>query len=101
MKIVKRDGRKVDYDRDKIVIAISKANKEVGGKDKISRENNSIIWLSFINWINRKMSYYKRRKIFRRSIQTFISKFRKQKISLQIRYIKLFNKLDIHHRKKI
>ena len=30
MKIVKRDGRKVDYDRDKIVIAISKANKEVG-----------------------------------------------------------------------
>ena len=37
MKVVKRDGRKVEFDRDKIVIALSKANKEVGGKDKISR----------------------------------------------------------------
>ena len=43
MKIVKRDGRKVDYDRDKIVIAISKANKEVGGKDKISRGDIAFI----------------------------------------------------------
>ena len=39
MKVIKRDGRKVEYDRDKIVIAISQANKEVGGKDKISRAN--------------------------------------------------------------
>lgn len=37
MKVIKRDGRKVEYDSNKIVIAISKANKEVGGKDKISR----------------------------------------------------------------
>ena len=29
MKIIKRDGRIVEYNRDKIVIAISKANKEV------------------------------------------------------------------------
>ncbi|MDD5952221.1 MAG: anaerobic ribonucleoside-triphosphate reductase [Oscillospiraceae bacterium] len=29
MKIVKRDGRVIDYDRQKIVIAIQKANKEV------------------------------------------------------------------------
>ena len=43
MKIIKRDGRKVDYDRDKIVIAISKANKEVGGKDKISRGDIAFI----------------------------------------------------------
>ena len=43
MKIIKRDGRKVEYDSDKIVIAISQANKEVGGKDKISRANIEFI----------------------------------------------------------
>ena len=43
MKIIKRDGRKVEYDSDKIVIAISQANKEVGGKDKISRESIEFI----------------------------------------------------------
>ena len=37
MKVIKRDGREVEYDKDKIIIAISNANKEVGGKDKISR----------------------------------------------------------------
>ena len=29
MKIIKRDGRAVDYDREKIKIAVEKANKEV------------------------------------------------------------------------
>ena len=29
MKVTKRDGRIVDYDRNKIVIAIQKANAEV------------------------------------------------------------------------
>ena len=43
MKVIKRDGRKVEYDSDKIVIAISQANKEVGGKDKISRANIEFI----------------------------------------------------------
>ena len=43
MKVIKRDGRKVEYDSDKIVIAISQANKEVGGKDKISRESIEFI----------------------------------------------------------
>ena len=37
MKVIKRDGREVEYNSDKIVIAISNANKEVGGKDKVSR----------------------------------------------------------------
>ncbi len=37
MEVIKRDGRKVDFDPDKVVIAISKANRDVGGKDKISR----------------------------------------------------------------
>ena len=43
MKVIKRDGRKVEYDSDKIVIAISQANKEVSGKDKISRANITLI----------------------------------------------------------
>ena len=39
IKVIKRDGRTVDYDADKIIIAISKANKDVIGKNKISRPN--------------------------------------------------------------
>lgn len=36
MKVIKRDGRIVDYDRNKIVAAIRKANVEVDDFDKIS-----------------------------------------------------------------
>ena len=43
MKVIKRDGRKVEYDSDKIVIAISQANREVGGKDKVSRSSIEFI----------------------------------------------------------
>ena len=38
MKIVKRDGAIVDYDPQKIRIAIQKANNEVTRKDKVSKE---------------------------------------------------------------
>ena len=38
MKIVKRDGRIVDYDRKKIEIAIEKANRDVTGKEKATKE---------------------------------------------------------------
>ena len=38
MKVIKRDGRAVDYNRDKIVIAIEKANKEVRPKERANRE---------------------------------------------------------------
>ena len=38
MKIVKRDGHIVDYDPEKIKIAIGKANNEVKGKEKASKE---------------------------------------------------------------
>ena len=37
MKVIKRDGTSVDYDRSKIVIAIEKANAEVAAEDRISR----------------------------------------------------------------
>ena len=34
MKIIKRDGHIVDYEPDKIRVAINKANNEVRGKEK-------------------------------------------------------------------
>ena len=37
MIVIKRDGRKVEYDSNKIVLAISSANKDVKGKEKLSR----------------------------------------------------------------
>ncbi len=39
MKIIKRDGRIVDFDRQKIMIAIEKANEEVRGRQKASKED--------------------------------------------------------------
>ncbi|MCX4326345.1 MAG: anaerobic ribonucleoside-triphosphate reductase [Lachnospiraceae bacterium] len=38
MKVTKRDGRIVDYDRNKIVAAIQKANSEVSHYEKVSEE---------------------------------------------------------------
>lgn len=38
MKIIKRDGRVVDYDRQKISTAIEKANQEVKGREKATKE---------------------------------------------------------------
>ena len=39
MKIIKRDGRAVDYDREKIRVAIEKANKEVKQRERASKED--------------------------------------------------------------
>lgn len=39
MKVIKRDGRAVDYDRAKIQIAIEKANKEVKPRERASKED--------------------------------------------------------------
>ena len=38
MKVIKRDGRAVDYNREKISIAIEKANKEVKPRERVSKE---------------------------------------------------------------
>ena len=38
MKVIKRDGRAVEFDRQKIQIAIEKANNEVKGKEKATKE---------------------------------------------------------------
>ncbi len=53
MKIVKRDGHIVDYNREKIEIAIKKANNEVRGKEKATvQEINEII--QYIEDLNKK-----------------------------------------------
>ena len=53
MKIVKRDGHIVDYDPEKIRIAIQKANNEVRGKEKVSKEQVEEI-IEYIQDLNKK-----------------------------------------------
>ena len=43
MKVIKRDGTIVDYDRSKIVTAIENANQEVPEADRIDRESIDVI----------------------------------------------------------
>ena len=38
MKVIKRDGSVVDYDRSKIATAIGKANAEVPQEERLSQE---------------------------------------------------------------
>ena len=53
MKIVKRDGHIVDYDPEKIRIAIGKANNEVKGKEKASKDEIEEI-IKYIEELNKK-----------------------------------------------
>ncbi len=53
MKIIKRDGRVVDYDRQKISIAIEKSNKEVKEKQKASKDTIKSI-INYIEDLNKK-----------------------------------------------
>ena len=54
MKVIKRDGRIVDYDRSKIIKAIEKANNEViEEKEKASKEDIKII-TNYIEKIDKK-----------------------------------------------
>ena len=53
MKIIKRDGTIVEYDAEKIRVAIGKANNEVEGNEKVSEEEiNDII--KFIEKLKKK-----------------------------------------------
>ena len=38
MKVIKRDGRAVDYNKEKIVIAVEKANKEVKPRERVTKD---------------------------------------------------------------
>ncbi len=53
MKIVKRDGTIVEYDREKIRTAIQKANAEVKGREKISKEGIQEI-IKYIEELDKK-----------------------------------------------
>ncbi len=53
MRIIKRDGREVAYNRSKIIMAISKANAEVPEEEKISDEKIEEI-VTYIEGRNRK-----------------------------------------------
>ena len=53
MKIVKRDGHIVDYDSEKIRVAIKKANTEVRGKEKATQEEIEEI-IKYIEDLNKK-----------------------------------------------
>ena len=53
MQVIKRDGHYVDYDREKIKIAIEKANNEVSKKEKISKEDIKEI-CHYIESLNKK-----------------------------------------------
>ena len=53
MKIVKRDGHIVDYDPQKIREAIGKANSEVRGREKVSKEQIKEI-INYIEELNKK-----------------------------------------------
>ena len=53
MKIIKRDGRAVDYDREKIKVAIEKANKEVRPKERATKEDVKNI-IEYIEELNKK-----------------------------------------------
>ena len=52
MKIIKRDGTIVDYDAEKIRVAIKKANAEVSRKHKVSSEEIEEI-INYIEELNK------------------------------------------------
>ena len=53
MKVIKRDGRAVDYNKEKIVTAIEKANKEVRTKQRASKEEIKEI-INYIEELDKK-----------------------------------------------
>ncbi len=53
MKVIKRDGRAVDYDRSKIQIAIEKANQEVSSSNRASTEDIKSI-IQYIEELDKK-----------------------------------------------
>ena len=66
MKIIKRDGHIVDYEPEKIRTAISKANNEVRGRDKVNKEQIEEI-IKYIEDLNK-------RRILVEDIQDIIEK---------------------------
>ena len=55
MKVIKRDGRVVDFNREKIAIAIEKANQEVTEKERADRQDIKDI-IKYIEALDKKIS---------------------------------------------
>lgn len=53
MKVIKRDGRAVDYDREKVRIAIDKANQEVRPRERATKEEVKEI-INYIEELGKK-----------------------------------------------
>ena len=53
MKVIKRDGRAVEYNREKIKIAIEKANHDVNEKERITEKQINTI-IKYIESLNKK-----------------------------------------------
>ena len=53
MKVIKRDGRVVDYDRSKVMVAIQKANEEVRRKEKATKDDIKVV-TDYIEEIDKK-----------------------------------------------
>ena len=53
MQVIKRDGKSVDFDQEKIRIAIGKANNEVSRKDKATKEEIESI-IEYIQELNKR-----------------------------------------------
>ena len=57
MKVIKRDGRAVDYDREKIRVAIDKANQEVKPRERATKEEIREI-IKYIEELGKKRRDY-------------------------------------------
>ena len=53
MKVIKRDGRVVDFNREKIAIAIEKANQEVTEKERADKQDIKDI-IKYIESLDKK-----------------------------------------------
>ena len=53
MKVIKRDGRAVDFDREKIKIAIAKANQDVSEEERVS-DRQILNIIKYIEGLNKK-----------------------------------------------
>ena len=53
MKVIKRDGRVVDFDREKISVAIEKANREVTAKERANKQDIKDI-IKYIEELDKK-----------------------------------------------
>ena len=50
MKVIKRDGSVVEYDRNKIVTAIQKANAEVSEEERLSQDRIEPLSAALRTW---------------------------------------------------